>query len=64
MDTQAVPQGQQFITLAEASRRTGVSIATLRRRVKDGTLPTALIANRYRVRIADVDAWMTGGRAS
>lgn len=50
----------QYLTLPEASRRTGVSIDTLRDHVKKGTLPGALTAGKYRIRVADLDAWMAG----
>jgi len=53
----------QFLTLPEAARRTGVSIDTLRRHVKEGTLPGALTAGKYRIRVVDLDAWMAGRAA-
>lgn len=53
----------QFVTLPEASRRTGLSIDTLRNRVKDGSIPAVLLANKYRIRVEDLDAWMAGRSA-
>lgn len=50
----------QYLTLPEASRRTGLSIDTLRNRVKDATIPAAMVANKYRIRVEDLDAWMEG----
>lgn len=57
------PTEPQYLTLPEAARRTGVSIDTLRRHVKEGILPGALTAGKYRIRVADLDAWMTGRAA-
>jgi len=42
-----------LVTLAEAAERLGVSVRTLRRRVKDGTLPVRRIGRSLRV---DLDA--------
>lgn len=47
----------QWETLADAARRTGLSLRTLRRDVKTGRLPAYRYGNRaIRVRPADVDA--------
>lgn len=62
--TNPVPTTEpQYLTLPEASRRTGLSIDTLRNRVKDGTIPSAMVAGKYRIRIEDLDAWMQGRAA-
>lgn len=47
----------QYLTLPEAARRLGVSIDTLRRRVKDGTLPHIFLARKYRIRTDHLDEW-------
>lgn len=44
------------LTIAEAARYLGVSDDTIRRRVKDGALPAVLLANRYLISVADLDA--------
>jgi len=47
----------QWETLADAARRTGLSLRTLRRDVKTGRLPAYRYGNRaIRVRPTDVDA--------
>jgi excisionase family DNA binding protein len=62
--TTPIPTNEpQFLTLPEASRRTGVSIDTLRRKVRDGTIPGALLVGKYRIRVDHLDAWMEGRTA-
>lgn len=44
-----------LIGIVEAARRLGVHSDTIRHRIKDGTLPAVMIANRYRIRPEDLD---------
>ena len=44
------------LTIPEAARYLGVSEDTIRRRVKDGGLPSVLLAGKYRISVADLDA--------
>lgn len=46
----------KFLTIYEAARRVGVSPDTIRRRIKDSTLPASLFAGKYRIAVEDVDA--------
>lgn len=57
------PDSAKFVTLPEASRLLGVSIDTLRRRIKDGSLPAVLLAGKYRIRRDHLDGWATGKAA-
>lgn len=50
----------RFLTLPEASRRVGLSIDTIRRRVKDGSIPSIFLAGKYRIRVDHLDAWAEG----
>lgn len=54
----------RFVTLADAARRTGVSEDTIRRRIKDGTIPAVLLANKYRIREDHLRAWIEGATAA
>lgn len=54
----------RFVTLADAARHTGVSEDTIRRRIKDGTIPAILLAGRYRIREDHLREWMTGQAAA
>lgn len=51
----------KFVTLFEASVLTGVSVKTLRRRIKDGTLPSIFLAGKYRIREDHLTEWAQGG---
>lgn len=51
----------RLVTLVEASWRSGVSEDTIRRRVKDGTIPAVLLANKYRIREDHLVEWMSTG---
>lgn len=53
----------RFVTLVEASRHTGVSEDTLRRRIKDGTIPAVLLAGKYRIREDHLREWVEGKAA-
>jgi excisionase family DNA binding protein len=48
----------QFLTMVEAAKRTGVSFQTIRRRVKDGTIPAILLVGKWRIREDDLRAWV------
>lgn len=56
-DIGTLPESR-FVTLVEASRRVGLSEDTIRRRVKDGTIPAVLLAGRYRIREDHLRAWI------
>ncbi len=55
IDSATTPESAMYLTLPEASRRLGVSVDTLRRRVKAGRLPAVLFAGKYRIRAEDLD---------
>lgn len=57
------PDSAKFVTLPEASRLLGVSIDTLRRRIKDGDLPAVLLAGKYRIRTDHLAEWASGRAA-
>jgi len=42
------------VSIGEATRLTGLSPSTLRRRHKDGTLPMVRIGNRRLIRLSDL----------
>lgn len=51
----------EWISIAEAAARAGVSIPTIRRAVASGALAAYRLGPRLvRVRAADLDAWVTG----
>lgn len=52
------------LSLPEAARYLGVSEDTIRRRIKDETLPALLVAGRYRISAADLDALVTARKAA
>jgi excisionase family DNA binding protein len=67
MDTQHVATNAdtaKFLTLPQAAGRSGVSVQTLRRRIKDGTIPAVLLASRYRIREDHLAEWIESGRAA
>lgn len=45
----------EYLSLKEVGALLGLSDATIRRRLKDGTLPAAKIGGVWRVRRADLD---------
>lgn len=51
-------QEPRFLTLPEASRLLGLSIDTLRRRIKDGSIPAVLLVGRYRIREDHLREWV------
>lgn len=63
MQAQPAPTALEprFLTINEAAGRFGVSMDTIRRRIKDGTLPHIFLAGRYRIREDHLDAWARGG---
>ena len=52
------------LTLPAAAQYLGVSEDTIRRRIKDGTLPAVLIAGRYRISQADLDLMVSRREAA
>lgn len=50
----------QLVTMAEAAKRLGVSLATVRRRVKDGTLPVQRIGRAPRIDLAALGSTAAG----
>lgn len=44
----------QLVTMSEAAERLGVSLATVRRRVKDGTLPVKRVGRSPRVDLSSL----------
>jgi len=54
----------KFLTLFEAAVASGVSMKTLRRRVIDGTIPSILLAGKYRIREDHLREWMEGKAAA
>lgn len=53
----------QFLTMVEAAQRTGVSFQTIRRRVKDGTIPAILLAGKWRIREDHLAEWIQAAAA-
>lgn len=53
-----------MLTMVEAAQRTGVSFQTIRRRVKDGTIPAVLLAGKWRIREDDLQAWVAAEAAA
>lgn len=43
------------LSIPQAAALLGVSHITVRRRIKDGTLPAVVVAGRYRIAQADLD---------
>lgn len=54
----------RMLTMVEAAQRTGVSFQTIRRRVKDGTIPAVLLAGKWRIREDDLQAWVAAEAAA
>ncbi len=50
--------GGDFLTVAEVARRLRVSNMTVYRLINSGQLPAARIGKSYRIRDADVDAYL------
>lgn len=50
-------ESAKFLTLPQAAVRTGVSVQTLRRRIKDGSIPAVLLANKWRIREDHLVEW-------
>lgn len=59
-----MPPEPRFVTLTDAARRTGVSEDTIRRRIKDGTIPAVLLANKWRIREDHLAEWIESGKAA
>lgn len=53
----------RFVSLVEASRRLSISEDTLRRRVRDGSIPAILLAGKYRIREDHLREWIEGQAA-
>lgn len=51
----------RFLTIKDAAGRYGVSMDTVRRRIKDGTLPCIFLAGKYRIREDHLTEWAQGG---
>lgn len=45
-----------LVSMAEAARRLGLSVSTIRRRVRDGSLPSRRIGNALRVDLTGLHA--------
>jgi excisionase family DNA binding protein len=54
----------RFVSLVEASRRLAISEDTLRRRVRDGSIPALLLAGKYRIREDHLREWLEGQTAA
>lgn len=50
-----VPDYANRVSILEAATLLGVSPITIRRRIKDGTLPAIVVAGRYRIARVDLD---------
>ena len=57
MNAETTPR---YLTLTEAAARAGVSIVTLRRRIKDGSIPHVMLVGRFRIREDHLAAWIEG----
>lgn len=45
-----------YLSPQEAATRAGVSVATIRRRISDGTIPAHRLGRLIKIRIEDLDA--------
>lgn len=54
----------RFVSLVEAARRLGISNHTIRRRIKDGTIPAVLLAGKYRIREDHLAEWVATGEVA
>ena len=54
--TPALTSANRPLTVRDAADRLGVSVETMRARVKDGTIPAARLGTAIRIRPADLDA--------
>jgi len=52
------------VTIIEAARLLGVSDDTIRRRIKAGALPALIIAGKFRIDPADLDAMVRAEQAA
>jgi excisionase family DNA binding protein len=53
---------QPFLTPQEVSDLLRVSVYTIRRWIKEGTLPAFKVGRGWRIRESDLDAWLVGQR--
>ncbi len=53
--------GVEYLTVAEAAGRRGVTPAAIYRAVSEGRLAYARIFGRRVLRVSDVDAWQSAG---
>jgi excisionase family DNA binding protein len=53
----------KYLSILEAALRAGVSPDTIRRRIKDGSLPATKFAEKWRIRTSDLDALVEGKAA-
>ena len=53
---------EQLLTVAEVADRLRVSTMTVYRLVKAGELPAYRVGKNYRIRSADLDAYLSAGR--
>lgn len=51
-------ESRMYVTLREAAAFTGLSVATISRAVKSGSLPAAKRKRAVRIARADLDTWM------
>lgn len=52
---------REWLTVREVSQRLGITDATVRRRLREGTLPGTRVANQYRVSNTELEVWLRNG---
>jgi excisionase family DNA binding protein len=55
---------QTFLTPQEVSALLRVSTQTVRRWIKEGTLPAYKVGRAWRIREVDLDRWLNGNRTA
>jgi excisionase family DNA binding protein len=53
---------EKLLTIDEVSRRLSVSVSTVRRIVRDGTLPAYRVGGRLRFKLHEVEAYIDAQR--
>lgn len=59
MSTPDTSPGDRWVGVTEAALYLSTSTDTIRRRVRDGSLPVTRLGTQLRIRVADLDALLT-----
>ena len=57
-------ENEKFLKMADIAAQLNVSRSTVYRLIKTGALPAVRIGKNFRVRPADLEAYLTGARAA